>query len=458
MASGDDLATPMLDVDGSLDVAIQTLGQLLRDTRNALPTATPRANQSWTQKATQTRRGDKWQGTNDLIKAILRIGNERLTKTGIQFLLISFNGHRRILKIQRAWASRPGFLGNLQTACDTKLRGLPMPAETVRVLKAAVADGGIIHKDSSEFWKGVLPSASSEQLDLTVQALGSTGKLIMVPLSVDEALLGVLVAWSPKTSRDDILSILVLANQIVFAVESAMLLSELVNKERQIKPLLRSILDAQEAERERISLEVHDGVAQTLASAFQYVQALESNSQFQTAQTKHLTNRIGALVKQAIRESREVVNSLRPATLERLGLVATLRQEIRELQSENGWKIDFVADSFRLDKEVETALYRIIREALQNVRKHAKTDHVRVELRQSDKDVMVQIRDWGIGFNAEQYHSVATHRTAGITSMQRRTELLGGEYQIDSNPGRGTTVTVWLPTEGGSRTWHQSES
>jgi len=196
---------------------------------------------------------------------------------------------------------------------------------------------------------------------------------------------------------------------------------------------------------ERICLEVHDGVAQTLASAFQYLQAFNSTPDTQIGQARQLTGKASSLVKQAIQEAREVINSLQPAALGRLGLVPTLRQEMHVLSTETGWKIDFAADSFRLSKDVEIALYRIIHEALTNVRKHANTNHISLELRQSDKEVIAQVKDFGVGFELKPSWSWASQHGTGLLSMQRRAELVRGACHIESSRGQGTTVTVKIP-------------
>ncbi len=225
------------------------------------------------------------------------------------------------------------------------------------------------------------------------------------------------------------------------AVES--LQRELRNKEEQVRDLIRDTLDAQEAERERICLEVHDGVTQTLASVFQYLQTLETTL-LEGTPARQLLLRASALTKQAIQESREVINSLQPATLRDLGLVATLRQEMRQLEQETGWKVDFKTDAIRLPRDVETGLYRIIHEAITNVRKHADTKHVRVRISSVDERVEVEVRDWGVGFNYNP-QDMSRRRGTGLLSMRKRAELLQGACDIQSTPGEGTTIRIEIP-------------
>ncbi|NQT31829.1 MAG: sensor histidine kinase [Deltaproteobacteria bacterium] len=217
-------------------------------------------------------------------------------------------------------------------------------------------------------------------------------------------------------------------------------------KEEQMRNLIKDTLDAQEAERECISLEVHDGVTQTLASAFQHLQGLES-TELEGTHAKQLLLQARTLVKQAIQESREVTNSLQPATLKDLGLVTTLRYEVEQLEGETGWKIDFKADDMRLPQNVEIGLYRIIHEAINNARKHAQTKRLRVRMTSSGNLIRVEVRDWGAGFN---YSCGETSRGGGtgLLSMRRRAELLQGTCNIESTPGHGTAVSVEIPFSG----------
>lgn len=233
-------------------------------------------------------------------------------------------------------------------------------------------------------------------------------------------------------------------------LESAELQRELCRKQEQVQDLIRDTLGAEEAERERVCLEVHDGVAQTLASAFQYLQSLESTTPTQDIQTRQLLLKATSLVKQAIQESRDVINSLQPATLMDLGLVATLRQEMKRLEEETGWKVEFEADNTRLPKSAETGLYRLIHEAIANARRHAHTKRLRVKITAADDKIKVEVRDWGVGFYLppDDRRRVLRRRGTGLLSMRKRAELLQGSCDIKSSPGQGTTVHVEIPLSG----------
>lgn len=270
--------------------------------------------------------------------------------------------------------------------------------------------------------------------------------VMCVPILSNAAPRGVLIVASPPSATGFLrwLPFLESLAELAGAIlEKAALQKNLHHKDEQVQDLIRGTLDAQEAERERVCLEVHDGVTQTLASAFQYLQTLEAALPASVS-TRQLLLRAIALVKQAIQESREVINSLQPASLRDLGLVSTLRQEVRQLEQELGWEIDFKADDSRLPWDVETGLYRIIKEAIANARKHAHTRRLRVRIAFEGDRVKVEVKDWGTGFNYNP-QGIAIKRGTGLFSMRKRAELLQGSCDIQSTPGQGTAVYVEIP-------------
>ncbi len=228
-------------------------------------------------------------------------------------------------------------------------------------------------------------------------------------------------------------------------LEKANLEHELQEKEAFVMGLVGATIDAQEAERERICLEVHDGVAQTLASAFQYLQLLERTLPSRESSARQIVSRVAGLVRQSIQETREVINSLTPATLADLGLVPTLRQDLKHFERETGCPVEFAADLPRLAPNIEISLYRIIHEAITNVKKHADSPKVRIELTRMPDRLVAQVKDWGVGFDPAQQGGVPTRTSVGLFSMRKRAELLGGTFEVHSAPGQGTEIRVDVP-------------
>ena len=277
--------------------------------------------------------------------------------------------------------------------------------------------------------------------------------LLCVPIQSKDGGLGALQVYVPSLNGDEDVShklhTLQLAAELVgCTLENARVRRALQEKEKDMTRLIKASIDAQEAEREWICLEVHDGVTQTLASAFQYLQTLESTPLYQIPEAKPLITRAVALVRQAIQEARDVINSLTPATLRDLGLVATLRQELKQFEAETGCKVEFEANWPRLAKDAEIALYRIVHEAVTNVKKHAHSRRMRIELGHGGDRLTAQVKDWGVGFDVKRHDLADTSHSAGLFSMRKRAELLGGTCEVQSAPGKGTLVQVEVPITG----------
>jgi two-component system sensor histidine kinase DegS len=214
--------------------------------------------------------------------------------------------------------------------------------------------------------------------------------------------------------------------------------------ERQSHPASIEIGEA-----EHIILELHDGPAQTLTSAFQCLQTFDQIARpyfVQRPELERLFRRALGLVRQAVRETREIINGSAPATLEANGLVAVVRQELERLEEETGCRVDFYSGAWpTLNGEAELAIYRIISEALSNARKHAQSPRLEVEMSQKGKRLLVRVRDWGVGIAPARLELSPSGGCLGLLSMRRRTGLLGGNFNIATAPGRGTEITVDIP-------------
>lgn len=208
-----------------------------------------------------------------------------------------------------------------------------------------------------------------------------------------------------------------------------------------------STIEIQEAE--RIILEIHDGPAQTLTSAFQYLQTVDQIARpyfIQRPELDRLFSRALGLVRQAVRETREIINGAVPAALEAYGLVAVVRQELKQFEGEAGGKVEFYSSAWpTLHGQAELAIYRIIHEAINNVRKHAKSPRLEIEMNQKGKRLLVRVKDRGIGFPLDKLESSPSGNSLGLLSMRRRTELLGGTFSISTALGKGTEITVDIP-------------
>jgi len=278
--------------------------------------------------------------------------------------------------------------------------------------------------------------------------------LVCVPIRVNGTTLGVLQSnLLSVVGREELRQkqhFLQLAAELIgYVIENASLRRQLQEKEQLLRKVNQNRIEIQEAERERIILEIHDGIAQTLASAFQHLQTIDKIARphfDQHQDLNQLFTRAVGLIRQAIQETREIINGITPATFDVHGLVPTVQQELKQFERETGCHIDFCSSAWpNFPRHVEFAVYRIIHEAVNNVRKHAQSPRLKVEMSQKQKHLLIRVKDWGIGFIPDKLEPSSSNRSMGLLSMRRHTELLGGTFKISSALGKGTEIQVDIP-------------
>lgn len=219
------------------------------------------------------------------------------------------------------------------------------------------------------------------------------------------------------------------------------------------RSLVSGLIAAQEEERRAIAYELHDGLTQYVMASHAHLESFRAawSGPDQDRAARELDRGLRYL-KDAVVESRRLVNGLRTLALDDLGLAGAVEQLCAEEKLRAGWiELDFMHNiaGQRYAKVLETAIYRVAQEALTNARKHAKASRVRVLLLQDDDDatrqpvVSLEIRDWGCGFVVDEKTGDYAH--VGLQSMIERTSLMGGQYSIESAPTRGTIVKATFP-------------
>jgi signal transduction histidine kinase len=220
------------------------------------------------------------------------------------------------------------------------------------------------------------------------------------------------------------------------------------NEERA--ELLHRTVATQEAERRRIARELHDSFGQYLTAlklafdAMEPVCAADPTSRQRLAELKHLTTELG-------HDCSRMAWELRPTVLDDLGLKNAIAQYIEEWAERSGRQIDLeiVISEQRLAPAIETALFRVLQEAITNVVKHSGADHVSVILETTEGEVRLIVEDNGRGFRLDAAHNVALDKShLGLLGVRERLALLNGSLQIESTPNRGTTVYASVPLEG----------
>jgi signal transduction histidine kinase len=211
----------------------------------------------------------------------------------------------------------------------------------------------------------------------------------------------------------------------------------------------RQLLASQEAERKRIAGELHDGIGQTLVVIRSRAELGLRDGSDPAEARRHMEEILEA-TGDGIAEVREVAYNLRPYQLDRLGLTRAIEALVEQAAASSGLTITSRLD--RLDgvfaRDDEIGVYRIIQEALSNMLKHAHATRANVDARRSNGSVEIEIADDGRGFDPQALP--ADRPGMGLSGIAERARILGGRHTIQSSPGRGTRIVVWLPTQDGN--------
>jgi len=201
--------------------------------------------------------------------------------------------------------------------------------------------------------------------------------------------------------------------------------------------------EASEEERQRIGRDIHDEMSQLLAGIFLRVQRLERVLPPAADEARREITAIKDMVHEVVVETSRMISELRQPALDR-GLWDALGGYVDQWSRENEVVLErrFSGDDGMLAPEQQIAVYRMVQEALNNIRKHARAKKAYIIIRLSTKSLHGRIIDDGIGFDP---HSVRKDVHFGLTGMCERASVAGGRLRIDSSPGRGTTIIFWLP-------------
>jgi signal transduction histidine kinase len=209
---------------------------------------------------------------------------------------------------------------------------------------------------------------------------------------------------------------------------------------------LQQQVETAERERQRWAQELHDDALQGLAAIrISLATALQSEGDERSAQIEKTAGKTVDRLEGQINELSRLIDDLRPASLERLGLTAALESLAEEYAARGGLGIDVdVEIGEKLSAEEDRVIYRLVQEALNNVLKHASAGSADVSARLVDHQVQISVRDNGRGFDPD---SVAVGR--GLIGMRERIELLGGEIEVHSEPENGTRIAARVPVQLG---------
>ena len=221
------------------------------------------------------------------------------------------------------------------------------------------------------------------------------------------------------------------------------LYQELRRKEEMRGELLRKVISVQEEERKRIARELHDETSQDLATLLLSVETTVGSV---AEPLKERLMRMKAMANRTLDSIHRLIFDLRPSVLDDLGLASAIRWAAEGRLEPLGIDLAFevIGTERRLKPEIETTLFRIGQEAISNIARHAEASSVRIMVEFGDRSVRLQVEDNGKGFEPEKVASSAD-RAIGLLGMRERAALLDGAFAIDSEPGKGTRLTIEIP-------------
>jgi signal transduction histidine kinase len=233
---------------------------------------------------------------------------------------------------------------------------------------------------------------------------------------------------------------------IVFRREVARLQRE----KRLQQELTQKQIESQEAERNRLASELHDGLGQNLLVIKNELQQLTGEHNVSQEDLQRVTS----LAQESLESVREIASNLHPHHIEFLGFRAAVDALVKNIANSSGLKMEFSCDKLdrQLSKETEIHIYRIIQEGLSNIVRHASAHNVQVEIRTNPKSIDVIISDDGHGFDVSEFQRDQKRTTSsdigrgfGLASMRERARIIGGTLTIESLASSGTTIHLTLP-------------
>jgi len=282
---------------------------------------------------------------------------------------------------------------------------------------------------------------SLEQTRATVDS-----RAVAAPLLGETGLLGSLgatAAAGETLTVEQVELLTTVAHQVRVAVENASLYRE---RQESLQSYVRQVTQAQEDERLRIARELHDETAQELVQLARKLEQLAGKAGPDQVQD---IEELMSMTRGTIQAVRRYSRDLRPSVLDDLGLRAAIEMVVEEVgqRLRGGAHLVVTGKQRRLDGPVELALFRITQEALRNVEKHATATSATVELDFSGSAITISVSDDGEGFSpARNFSDLMRTGKLGLLGMKERAELVGGTFELQSGPGKGTRVTVKVRT------------
>ena len=279
------------------------------------------------------------------------------------------------------------------------------------------------------------------------------GWLVLAPILVEGKTIGIMQVDRPKEAAgfdaEENEIIFAITRATAIAMENARLIEKLEQKEQLLHQLVNKAITAQEDERKRLAADLHDGIIQSLIAIWYRLQRIKPVPETDPEKWYTEIAELTKLLSGQIQDIRRILYDLRPLILDNYGLVPAVEYYVHNLQEKHNLPIEIVTggENRRLASKIEVTLFRILQEALTNVIKHAQATQVKVRLEITANEATLEVADNGTGLDMALLAVGPAHNRLGLASIQERALLLGGSCVIDSQPAKGTHITVKIPLE-----------
>jgi two-component system, NarL family, sensor histidine kinase UhpB len=214
------------------------------------------------------------------------------------------------------------------------------------------------------------------------------------------------------------------------------------------------VVAAQESERQRIARDLHDEMGQSLTAIGMGLRGLSGRLNARNKDALETLHKLETLTADSLSELQRLISDLRPSHLDDLGLSAAIRWYTGKIQEHSSItiRVDITGEEKDLSEAMKITIFRIIQESLNNVIKYAQAGLVNIRLGFEEKNVRINVRDNGTGFDLDQVRQRQSRRPSlGLAGMEERAALLGGSVSIQSRPGYGTEVEALIPYQDADR-------
>ncbi|MDF9406933.1 MAG: Signal transduction histidine-protein kinase/phosphatase DegS [Pelotomaculum sp. PtaB.Bin013] len=222
-----------------------------------------------------------------------------------------------------------------------------------------------------------------------------------------------------------------------------------IGEVHQAQQMAMSIIKAQEEERKRVAREIHDGPAQSMANIVMRADYCQKLLDLHPDKVRGELVALQELVRSSLTDVRKIIFDLRPMVLDDLGLAPAIKRYLSDYNDQLGVQIEFlfIGPQKRLESSVEVALFRIIQEAVNNIRKHARAKSAIVKMEMLPEKINIYVKDDGTGFDLNKVMADGERDGYGLIGIRERVQLLKGEFNITTAPGRGTSIGISVPVD-----------